>query len=121
MAWRETMFWLAGRVAVIAVALGLAVSTVRAAPMTPPCDCGKKGACCEQSAKSGCQKHDSQNKDQKQQCPEKCKAICCSVVALPGTGSEGVAGTQLAVAVVEIDPGMRGVCAGDVILPPPRA
>ena len=123
MARRETRFGLVGRIAVIAVALGLAVSTVRAAPVTPACDCGKKGACCEAAAKSGCQKHqDSENKDQqKQQCPEGCKAICYSMVALSGTEPTRVAGADVAVATHEMDAGMMGVCGRDVILPPPRA
>ena len=120
MAWRETIVSLAQRLTVIAVALALAVSTVKASPAAPSCDCGMKGACCVKSApqKSPCNKTPAQHRD----CPDGCKAMCCNVVvALPANLPSQIAGAIPTANLHELHVGIRSAPAVDVILPPPRA
>ena len=119
MAWSRSIFWLAQRLTVIAVAIALAASTVKASPATPPCDCGMKGECCEKTTPH---KHSAKkNPTEHRHCPEGCKAVGCTVIALPAASQSRLATAAPSTNLHELPVGIQPAPAGDVILPPPRA
>ena len=116
----SSMAWLVRRIAVVAVALGLVVSTAGATPV--------ESACCQDTepmaAHSCCQGNDSQQQPEQQRDGKHshgCAAVCCHVIDAPIWGDVKIAKEMPGAGVLEVVVVSNGVSGRDVILPPPRA